>query len=104
MLSLALRVEVGQEGSFLFFSSFSKDTLSLILERERKGEREREKHRCEGEVSISCLLVCAPAGDRTRNLGMCPDHESNQKYDLSVYGKALQPTEQHQPGQFFFTF
>lgn len=44
--------------------------------REWKGERERERHQCEGETSISCLLYVSQPG-RTHNLGMFPDQELN---------------------------
>ena len=39
--------------------------------------------------------VCAPTGDWTYNLGMCPDWESNLQ--ILVYGMMLQPAEP--PGQ-----
>ena len=34
----------------------------LILEREEGGQREREKHRCERETLISCLLYASQLG------------------------------------------
>ena len=41
--------------------------------------------------------VWAQTRDQTRNLGMCPDQESNpQHFD---YGATLRPTEPHWPGQ-----
>ena len=42
-------------------------------------EREREKYRCETETSTGCV-ICAPTGDRTHNLGKCPDWEPNLQY------------------------
>ena len=43
-------------------------------------EGEREKHRHEGEMSIGCLsFIDTPTGDRTHNLGTCPNLESNPK-------------------------
>ena len=47
----------------------------LILEREEIGRRERERER---HQNINRLPpICAPTGDRTSNLGMCPNQESN---------------------------
>ena len=51
-----------------------------IAFRQRRGvgrERERKKHPCEREISISCLLICTLTRDQTRNLGMCPDWKLN---------------------------
>ena len=56
----------------------------LILEREdgREGEREvgvgGEKHRYERKI-CSLSPMCTPTRDRTHNLGMCPDQESNSQ-------------------------
>ena len=47
----------------------------LILESEEG--REKEKHWCERDTSIGCLLFCSPTRERTHNLGTCPDWESN---------------------------
>ena len=59
--------------------------------REKEGERERNIH-----VRDINLLPLARVGtsDRTSNLGMYPDQESNP----SVHGMALQPNEPHQLG------
>ena len=43
-----------------------------------------EKHRCERGTAIGCLLLCAPTGDWTHNLGRGPGWESNLR--PSVYG------------------
>ena len=43
-------------------------------ERERQGERERDSER---ETLIGCLHTHLPTRGWTRNLGMCPDQESN---------------------------
>lgn len=55
-----------------FFLILTKDVFSLLF-RERKAERDR----CERETSAGCLVARALMGDRTHNLGMCPDRESN---------------------------
>ena len=51
----------------------------LIVERGRGGGRERERN-------IDKLpVVCAPTGDQTLNLGMCPDQQSNpQPFGLQM--------------------
>ena len=49
----------------------------LLLERGEGTEKEGEKHLGEREASICLPLVCALTGDRTLNLGMCPDRGSN---------------------------
>ena len=49
-----------------------KKILFIYFERERKGEREGEKHQC---VVVSPV---PPTGDLARNLGMCPGWASNQ--------------------------
>ena len=59
-------------------------TYRLIDFREGKGERERERNICERETSIQATqsgwpLTCALTRDRTCNLGMCPDQESNKQ-------------------------
>ena len=46
--------------------------LFIFRERERKGERDGEKHPC---VVASCA---PPTGDLACNPGICPDWESNQ--------------------------
>ena len=60
-------------------------TWLLILERKERREREGEKHWCEREISVGCLLL-------PHNLAMCPERELN----LLVQGMTLQQTEPHQ--------
>ena len=69
-----------------FFNSHLRMCL-LILERERKGERERDINQLPP--------ICAPTGDRTCNLSTCPDQGYNPQ--PLVCGLTLQPTEP--PGQ-----
>ena len=64
--------------------------LFIFRERETEGEREGEKHQC---VVASCAT---PPGDMARDLGMCPDWESNWRPFSSQAG--TQSTELHQPG------
>ena len=63
----------------LFFYAHSRTFFALLLEREKGGEtereREREKHQWERETSTGCLFIPALTGDRTHNLGMCPNQE-----------------------------
>ena len=50
-------------------------------ETDRGGQGDREEHRCEREASIDWLSPAhARIRDRTRNLGLCPDRESNQTF------------------------
>ena len=69
--------------STLFLKSSPKDFLSLLFERGEGREREGEKHQCERETLIGCLLMHSLTRDRTCNLG---------PWDI------LQPTESHGPG------
>ena len=56
---------------------------------EREGE---EGAKGRGDRNIDQLpLACNPTRNRTRNLGLCPDRESNQQ--PFIYGKMLQPSE-----------
>ena len=73
----------------LFWFYFLKDFiyLSFFIERERKGEREEEKHWCGREKSVRCLA---------HNPGICTDWESNWWPFGSQAG--IQSTEPHQPG------
>ena len=75
----------------LFFM-LPKDTRTFFhcCEREGKGERETEKHQ------IGLPPLCACNGNRTHNLGMCPDWESNP--EPFSYGMMLQPAQPHRPG------
>ena len=50
-----------------------RERWGLVRERERERGRGRERER---ERNISRLFpVCAPTGDQTCNLGVCPDRE-----------------------------
>ena len=51
--------------------------LYILREREKEGERDEEKHRCEREILIGCLLYGAPARTRPAYPGMCPDQVLN---------------------------
>ena len=73
-----------------------KDFIYLFLERGREGEREGEKHQC---VVASCM---APTGDLTRNPGMCPAWELNQR--LCGSQASAQSIEPLQPGQHWTIF
>ena len=60
-------------------------------------EKEREKNFNVKEKHPWLLVIGAPTGDRTSNLGMCPDRESNpQPFGLQ---SDTQPTKPHWPGQ-----
>ena len=61
--------------------------------------REGEKHQCERETDWM-PLVCAPTGDRTHNLGVCPDGESNLR-PFALRNHATQPSHADQ-GKLFF--
>ena len=50
--------------------------LVAFREREMAGEREGEKYWCERNIDL-LPFACTPTRDWTRNLGMCPDGESN---------------------------
>ena len=74
-----------------------------MTDRERERERERERH-ANIDMSQKHRLVppiLTPTGDRTHNLGMCPDQESNPQFldngTEVVYGTMFQPPES--PGQ-----
>ena len=56
-----------------FFIAFREEGEG---EGELRGERER--HQCE-KKTIGCLLICAPNGDQTHSLGMCPGQEWNSQ-------------------------
>ena len=80
-----------QSEVFVLFYFF-KDVIYLFLERGGEGEREGEKHQC---VVAS---RAPPAGNMTRNPGLCPDWESNRRpFGLQ---SGTQSTEPHQPGLF----
>lgn len=44
----------------------------------REREREKETHQCMKETN-GLPPICSPTGDRTQNLGMCPNQESNSQ-------------------------
>ena len=75
---------------FFFFLSSPEDIFFPLVFRERWVGIEGR------EALIGCLLTCSPVGDGTHNLGMCLIR--NQTHDISVYGKMLQPTQPHWPG------
>ena len=54
----------------MIFLSSPEDIFSLLLEREEEGGGEREKYQ-------PATPICAQTRDRTHNLGMCPDWDSN---------------------------
>ena len=62
-----------------FFNPHPRHFLLLFRKRQEEAERERlrERNIDMRETLISCLLELAPTGDRTHNLGACPDWESN---------------------------
>ena len=92
----------------LFFHCF------LEIEEGKEEGRERNIHLREKHWLVTYthpnwgLYMCRLqilhtwTGDHTRNLGVCPDQESNPQHFR--YGMALQPTEPYCPGliQLFF--
>ena len=50
-----IKLEENTGSKLFFFLSSPKDMLIDFRERDRKGERERGKHQCEGETSNGCL-------------------------------------------------
>ena len=90
--------------SFIFHLKFvfilTRGLFALLSGRE-EGERQTSM---QGEALIGCLqyvpgpgIIHIRMGDQTRNLGMCPDWESNPQ--LFSYRTTLYPTEPHQPGR-----
>ena len=69
--------------------------LFIYRSRGRKGEREGEKHWCERETLIGCILYALSQG-LTHSPGMCPDQEPN-RWPLSLW-EEVQPNEPHQSG------
>ena len=65
---------------FIFFKSSLKDIFfTAFRKRGRWREVERERETSILKRNIDWLvLICAPIGDGTHNLSMCPDQESNQ--------------------------
>ena len=93
-------VRDGQEEIVLFFYLFL-NILFIFRERGREGEREGEKHQCERETSIGCLLYMPPPP----NPGMCPDQESNQQpFALWDDTQTLSHTSQDSAGGVFCLF
>ena len=72
---------------WIFFKRFY---LFIFRQRGREGGREGEKHQC---LFASCM---PPTGALTRNPGMCPDWELNQR-PFGLQG-STQSTEPLQPG------
>ena len=67
------QVNVDAVVSFDFFFYPYPRTLKKIC----LGGGPRGKHQCEREASTGCLLIRTPPRDQSRNMGMCPDWESN---------------------------
>ena len=65
------RMEATKPNETIILSFFLRFDLSIFTERGREREREKEKHRC--------CLSHAPNQGPARNLGMCPDWESNRR-------------------------
>ena len=63
--------------------------LFIFRERGRKGEGQREKHRCIGGTLSSCLLHAPNWGSGPATLACAPT--VNQTSDLSVCGKTPNP-------------
>ena len=60
---------------FIDIILFLKDFIYLFSERREGREKERERN----TDQIGCLLFALPIWGRTRNLGLCPNQESNQQ-------------------------
>ena len=71
--------------SFFFLILTHGHFFPLLLEKEEerqkdreiRRETQRERHWCDRETSVGCLIVHYPTGDITCNLDICPDLESN---------------------------
>ena len=83
-------------GPIIFLPS-PEDMFIDFREREREGEREEEKHGCERETSISCLLYVPQLVMEPATLACALT--GNQTHSCSVYRTTLQPSEPHRPGQ-----
>ena len=57
---------------YFYLLSLSEDMFIDFRERGREGKREGEKHQCEKETRISCLLHMPLTGDQAPDPGMCP--------------------------------
>lgn len=96
MESISDLLDSGRQNFFVFH--FIR--LFLIFRDGEGREREKGKHRCGGQTSISCLLVwvptgvCAAAGDQSHNLGLCPNRELNlQLFILRGVAPTNDPTQ-----------
>ena len=74
---------------------FFKDFIYVFRERRREGEREEEKHQCERETLIGCLLYAPRQG--TKPATQACTLTRNRTYDLSLCG-TRPPTEPHESG------
>ena len=85
---------------FYIFNAHLRTFFSLLLETEegREEGRERDKHRWNREVSISCL-PCASGPEDQR--WYMPDWGSCAS-GLGIEPATLQPTEPHWPGLFYY--
>ena len=81
--------------------------MFIDFREEGKGGREGEKHWCEREALIGCLLY-VPLQGLKHNLGMYPDQglnlTGNWTCDLLLHRMMLQPSEAHLPGLIFFKY
>ena len=74
--------------------------FSLLLEREEEWQEGRERNidgREKHQLVTSCMSPQPGMGDRTRNLGMCPNQKSNLQ--SFTYGTTLHLIEPHWPGK-----
>ena len=71
--------------------------LFIFRQRGREGEREGEKHQC------AVAFGAPPTGDLARNLGMCPDWESNSR-PIGLQASAQSTKPENQPGLIFVYF
>ena len=70
--------------------------MLVFRKRGRERDRDRERNIDVREKQQSVASVCALTADRTHNLGMCPDWESNrQPFSLQA---GTQSAEPHRPG------
>lgn len=86
--------------NLLFCLTFKKCCVFFLFYfidfRERQGEGERERETSMWERNIAPLSPgCTLTGDRTWNLGMCPNRELNW---WPLGAQEAQPTEPHQQG------
>ena len=67
-----------------------------LREKGWEGEEEGEKHQCERETSVGCLLHVSLPGIKPAT--QIYAQTGNETYDLLVYGRMLPPTEPRQLG------